>query len=139
MAALSITATNVVPVFDSNYRAETKKALTALTAGQSAYYDPQQDGFGAFDADSASAYVNRLAGIVIGPGVAAGQPVTVQKAGIVALGAVLTKGQAYIGGATAGAIHPIADVTTGWRIQILGLAISTTQLRLINFDTEITV
>lgn len=61
---------------------------------------------------------------------AAGQPVSYAKPGSeVALGAVLTAGTAYYLSATAGGICPVADVTTGMTPVTVGIAKSTTVLK----------
>jgi hypothetical protein len=40
----------------------------------------------------------------------------------------MTAGKLYVVSATAGGIAPSADLTTGWRTSLLGIAISTTIL-----------
>jgi hypothetical protein len=49
---------------------------------------------------------------------------------VVSFGAVLTKGLVYIVGDVAGSIYPSADALTGDQMTVLGVAISTTQLKL---------
>lgn len=48
--------------------------------------------------------------------------------GPITIGATLTAGVAYYCSGTAGGIAPVADVTTGWYVTIVGIATSTTVL-----------
>jgi len=144
MTALSITATAVVPVAVPTlgtaatpvYKYGT--ALAAITAGQSVYSDGS-GGIGLFDADSATAAVRTLMGLAVGPAVAAGQQVAVQVAGQCSLGAILTKGLIYTGTATGGGVGPSADQTTGWYINVLGYALSTSILDIRPYSTGVAI
>ena len=51
--------------------------------------------------------------------------------GLINLGATLAVGETYVVSATKGAIAPIGDLTTGEFVTPLGIAISTSELRLV--------
>ena len=63
-------------------------------------------------------------------GAAAGQPLAVQRSGVINLGATLVVGETYVVSATAGAIAPIGDLTTGKFVTILGVATSAANCQL---------
>lgn len=126
MADLSLTAANVVP--GSGARITTGTAGATITAGQVVYLDAADNRFKLADADSGTAGVRVPFGIAVN-GAAAGQPLSVQTAGNLALGAVLTAGVAYYLSPTAGGIAPVADLLTGDYPTILGIAASTSVLK----------
>jgi len=127
MTALSITAANVVPGADARidrngYAGET------ITAGQAVY--KAVDGFWyKADDDSATALARAATGIALN-GASQYQPIDVQTSGSLTIGATMTAGLAYYLGATAGAIVPVGDVTTPQYPQVIGIATSTTVLKL---------
>lgn len=125
MANLSITATAVVAGTDAV--TEVRPAGAALTAGQVVYLDTATDTYKLADADGAAA-LRSPRGICLN-GAAIGQPVTIIRAGTVTIGATLTGGIAYALSATAGAICPMGDLTTGAYPAFLGIATSTTVLK----------
>ncbi len=57
------------------------------------------------------------------------EPLRLQTAGDMAIGATVVAGTVYIAGAAAGGIAPAADGTTGNYVTVLALAISTTTFR----------
>jgi hypothetical protein len=128
MAALTVTAASVVPA--SNALFLTMIAQVAITAGQSVYRDASNSG----KANLADADASAAAATVIGIAVsnaAAGQPVVVQYAGDLNPGATLTKGAFYCAGSTAGSINPTSDITTNWYPNLLGLATTTSNLKIV--------
>lgn len=56
---------------------------------------------------------------------------------VLAFGAILTVNTCYIVSATAGGIAPIADNATGWYLQVLGFAITTSTLKLKLFTSGV--
>lgn len=125
MAALTITASSVVPASGStvvNY-----KAGAAITPGQVVYYDATDATVKLCDVDLSSA-ASKGIGIAVGQAAAAGQYVGVCTAGPVAMGTILTAGELYVAGATAGALHPVADLVSTWRSTLIGYATSTSVL-----------
>lgn len=61
----------------------------------------------------------------------AGQPirVLVEDSGGVTAGGTLVANTIYVNGATAGSLHPASDNTTNWRGSVVGIATSTTVLK----------
>lgn len=125
MTDISVTATAVVAA--SAALVEHGKAGTTITAGQVVYKDPADGLLKLSDNDNASATIRSVFGIALNGG-ATGQTVSVIKRGSLTLNAVLTKGAVYALSGTPGGIAPIADVTTGDDLIVLGIALSTTVL-----------
>lgn len=136
MAALTITAANLIPVVTSaNYSARTNVAAVDITQGQTAYL-LSDNTIGLCDANGSSpAYVYR--GVAISAA-KAGAPCLWQVGGDLDFGAILTPATVYIAGATAGAINPISDLAAGWYLSIVGYAISTSRMRLLTTYTGVT-
>ena len=127
MADLSITAANVIA--DSSARLRTGTACATITAGQIVYLDPTDNRYKLADCDSATAAVRSPAGMAL-HGALSGQPLTIAEGGPVALGAILTAGVAYYLSPTAGGVCPVADLSAGDYPTILGIASSTSVLKL---------
>ncbi len=127
MADLSITAANVLS--GSGAKIRNGKAGATITAGQVVYFDPADQRFKLADCDNASATVREAAGIALN-GAATGQPLAVQYDGEIALGTVLTAGVTYYLSPNPGGIAPVADLGSGDYPTVLGLAESTSVLRL---------
>ena len=127
MADLSITAANVIA--DSSARLRTGTAGATITAGQIVYLDPTDNRYKLADCDSATAAVRSPAGMAL-HGALSGQPLTIAEGGPVALGAILTAGVAYYLSPTAGGVCPVADLSAGDYPTILGIASSTSVLKL---------
>ena len=133
MTDLTITAANVSGVASGR-----GKAGEAIAAGQ-----PVALVGGSLmlaDADggaSATADLRKPVGVALN-NAASGQPVA-YASDVVTLGAVLTAGTEYWLSATAGGIAPRADVTTGMTPVLLGVATSTSKLKLalINAGVEL--
>jgi hypothetical protein len=124
LADLTITAANVA----KGTGASTASGIAGvtITAGQSVYLDSATSTIKLADADS-SATTAATVGIAL-HGSLAGQPITYQVSGQITVGGTMTAGKLYVVSATAGGIAPSADLTTGWRTSLLGIAISTTIL-----------
>ena len=125
MAVLSITATSVVQ--GSNAVTEAGLAGAAITAGQVVYRDDTSRKFLLADSVSATAATRRPLGIALN-GAALNQPVVVQKAGDVTIGAALTAGVVYYLSGTAGGICPAADLASGDYPCVIGMAKTTAVL-----------
>ena len=128
MAALTITAANVVP--GDLARFEEYTAGEAVSIGQSAYIKSSDGKAYKADANLSSAAAEAI-GIAVSTAAVAGQPVKIQVSGTLGFGAILTNGEIYVAGATAGDIAPEGDLTTGWYVTLLGVATSTSNLKLI--------
>ncbi len=126
MAAISITAANVVPSADASI-VHGKKALSTITAGQP-LYKTAAGLMAPADANGASPlYV--VEGIACN-GAAAGQPVSyvTDDPALQIAASGLTPGDTLILGATPGDICPDTDCVTGWFKTILGVVRTTTTI-----------
>jgi hypothetical protein len=122
MADLTITAANVVP--GAGARITNGTAGATITAGQVVYLDPADNRFKLADCDNASATIRSPFGIAT-HGAATGQPLAVQTAGELTLGATLAAGEAYYLSPNAGGIAPRADILSGDNTVLIGLARTT--------------
>ncbi len=130
MGAQSVTAGSVL--HSSSGVVVNVIAGATLTAGQPVYFDT--DGSAKLaDADGASP-LYKVRGITVN-GAAAGQDVDVcTRDPAFTPGFTCAIGEVYIVGTTAGAINLASDKTTNWRVSVLGVGISTTQINL--FDVQ---
>lgn len=135
MAALTITVANILPVSISGITPVRKRATAGatLTAGQAIYLDATDlDSSGIGKAKLADANASEAAAAAVGVtlhGALSGQPVEYMEAGGLAFGAILTKGEIYVLGATAaGDIAPADDLASGWYTTILGYAATTANM-----------
>jgi cephalosporin hydroxylase len=133
MSAVSITAANVIPSADADFRQFT--AGEAVTRGIPVYLKASDQRV--WKAGSTTAALATPVGIV-GNDAAAGQPVTViVRDSALTYGAVLTAGQTYVPGATAGTLVPVSDeFVSGHYVGLIGQAASTSTLR---FDLRLPV
>lgn len=127
MADIVITSASVVP--SAGARASTGVAGVAIAAGKIIHQDAATRKFVLSDADSIPAASNPEFFIAVNSA-AVDQPIQMVRSGDVALGAVLTVGEVYILSSTPGGIAPVADLDTGMRPVVLGIAISTSVLRM---------
>lgn len=128
MAALTITVANIIPA--SGYSAESAYVAGAtITRGQAVYLDAATNTWKLANAITSAATAGS-AGLGISlSDVVSGQPMLVMISGTLAFGAILTNGGVYIaGGTAAGDIAPVADLTTTWRLSILGVANGTSNM-----------
>lgn len=127
MVDIVITAANVL----AGTAAATAEgtALVAITAGQVVAIDTATGKIALADSNSATAGIRSPVGIAL-HGAAAGQPIEYAKSGLVTVGGTLVAGTAYYLSDTPGGIAPVADVGTGEYPTILGIATSTTVLKL---------
>lgn len=126
MTDLSITATSVVAGSGAKVRNGTAGA--AITAGQVVYYDSTTGTYKLADADSATAAVRSPAGIALN-GASSGQPLAVLESGLITPGATMVAGTSYYLSKVAGGIAPVADIASGGYATFLGIATSTTVLK----------
>jgi hypothetical protein len=126
MADLSITAANV---------GATSSSVTSLvqvgetvTQGQPGYRKALDGLYYKADANASSATAEAL-GVFL-TGASTNGYALFCTSGSYLAGATLTVGETYVVSATAGGIAPVADVTTGWYVTILGVASSSSTLAL---------
>lgn len=127
MADLSVTATSVIAGADGVF--ESGVAGVSITAGQAVYKEPGSHSYLLADCNAPSIAARTALGIALNGG-AAGQPIKIQKSGSITIGATLTGGVAYYLSGTAGGLRPVADNTTGDYPCVIGIATSTTVLKL---------
>jgi hypothetical protein len=134
MSDLTITAANVVA--DAGAKIEMKYALEAVTAGESLYQSlTDAKKVGLYDADAA-APANALCGVALNSA-GEGQPVAVMSDGVLTIGGTVVQGTIYLGSDTAGGIRPAADLNSGDAVSVLGVAVSTTKLKLNIWNTGV--
>jgi len=125
MTDLTITAANVAK--GANAVTEQGIAGETITAGQTVYRSSTTSKYMKADSNSGTAEAKTARGIALN-GAADGQPLMIQKAGEITIGATLTAGAAYYLSETAGGIQPAADLGSGENVCLLGLAKSTSVL-----------
>jgi hypothetical protein len=132
MADLTITATQVLPGTDSE-GAQFAQGLAGatITAGQVLYLEASSNTYKLADNNDTSSALAVAAGIALN-GASSGQPVRLQTAGPVTIGAGAAPAVAtiYVLSATAGGIAPSADLATGNRATILGVGMATNRIQL---------
>lgn len=123
MAAISITAANMIPSVDALRLPGYLKAHEAVTAGQLAYLYSADGTYGLADANGITE-TNTCAGIFEN-NAAAGQVVSIIYFDpSLTIGGTMTLGKLYIIGATPGQITESADAASGWHVQYVGMSIS---------------
>lgn len=136
MADISITAAAVLAGASALVEHGCKAGAT-LVAGVVVYKDTADGKLKLADNDGAAA-LKTAYGITLN-GAGDGQPISVIKRGPLTINAVLTAGAVYYVSGTAGGIAPVADVTSGHDVIILGVALSTTVLDVNINDTGVTI
>jgi hypothetical protein len=126
MTDISITAANVVA--GSNATKESGIAGATITAGQAVYRSSTTGKYLLADSNSGTAEARTPRGIAL-HGASDGQPLTIQKAGDITIGATLDpEAPAYYLSDTPGGICPVADVGDGEYFCLVGLAKSASVL-----------
>ena len=118
MADLTITAANVVA--SANAVRESGTAGATITAGQLVYLDTTDMRYKLADNNGAAAL--RVPNGIALNGAANNQPLVIQKAGDITIGATMTAGVAYYLSDTPGGICPVADLASGEYPCIIGIA-----------------
>jgi hypothetical protein len=126
MADLAITASAVLA--GANATKASGTAGATVTAGQVVYKVAATGRYALADADHATAAVRQPAGIALN-GASDGQPIDIITAGDLTVNAVLTAGTVYYLSPSAGGIAPLADVLSGDDVVVIGIARSTTVLK----------
>lgn len=126
MADLAITAANVLA--GAGAAVSRGVAGATVTAGQTVYLDTSTGKWKLADNNSATAAVRTPGGIALN-GASDGQPLAVLTEGPITIGAALTAGVAYYLSDTPGGICPVADLGAGEYPTVIGIASSTTVLK----------
>ena len=127
MADLTITAANVIAA--SGARRKNGTAGATITAGQIVHINPATNRYVLSDADAEGIGDVTEFAIALN-GAADGQPLQVALGGDITLGAVMTAGTSYYLSPNAGGIAPREDVLSGDNVILLGIARSTSVLKL---------
>lgn len=132
MADLTITAANVLAASDK--RVDRGIAGATLTAGMPLYKDAN-DGNKLKIADAdASVLTAAVVGIALHAALA-GQPIEYQTEGTIAIGATVAVGTLYVLSDAVGLICPAADLASTHWVTLIGIAVTTTSIRL-NLDAS---
>jgi hypothetical protein len=123
MVDLTITPANVQS--STNAKRETGTAAVALTAGQLVYKNSTSKKWDLADTNSATVEARQPTGIAL-HAAAINQPITVHMAGDITIGATVVAGTDYYASDTPGGICPRADVGSGEKVTMIGLAKSAT-------------
>ncbi|RMG90115.1 MAG: hypothetical protein D6706_20155 [Chloroflexi bacterium] len=128
MADLVITAANVLA--SSSASVASGIAGATITAGQPLYKD-SADAYALKPAQADAATTDEVVGVAL-HGAADGQPIQyVVSDSALNLGATLVAGQVYVlSAASAGGVAPISDLTSGNYVSVLGVATTTSTLKL---------
>ena len=130
MSDLSITPANVKPVNDENFVGKTVTAGGTITAGKSVYLDTSDAKWKLADANASVTTAGKDGLAIALNGAADGQPLEIQTAGDIDIGGTIALRSVYTVSSTAGALQPHGDISAGEYTSIVGLAITTSRLRL---------
>lgn len=136
MADLVITPANVVK--GNNAQTEAGILGATVTAGQVVYLDPTTRKYLLADNNAAALPAKSPKGIALNGG-SINQPVVVHKGGDIAIGATVVVGTPYFLSDAPGGICPLADLLTGENVVLLGIAISTTTIKVGILDSGVAV
>lgn len=123
---LSITAASVIPGANAVVRYATMGA--AGLAGQVVYKSATDGKLYLADCDSATAGVRDAVGILISSAGIGSKGSYVTEDDDLTIGATVANGTVYCLSATAGGIAPLADITTGGFVTVLGVGKSSTKI-----------
>lgn len=127
MAALTITAASVTLVSGS---VEVGQAGEALTRGVAIYKKASDGKWYKADCNHATAENRNARAIAMSDIQADGYFTFAQGQCQIGFGAILTVGEMYFLDATAGQIIPDADLASGYYVNLLGIAISTSTMQM---------
>ena len=130
MADISVTPANVLS--GAGARIEHGIAGATVTQGQIVYLDQTTTGKWLLaDADAATAAARGQGKIGVAlNGAANGQPLAVQIEGPITIGATVVAGTSYFLSPNPGGIAPLADILTGDYVTLVGIATSTSVIKL---------
>lgn len=133
MAALTITATSVLPVNATGTR---YTAGETITAGQVCYLHTDNK---LYKADNATSAAKTTFKCIALNGGAVGQPIQGLDApgNIIDIGATLAIGEVYCIGTTAGSIEPVGDLASTEYVTIIGVATAADRLYLHPYSSGI--
>jgi hypothetical protein len=135
MAALSITAANVVASTGAKYAQGTGGAT--IVQGKSVAFNGSKWVLAQCDG-TALEYGSSGVGVALNA-CSDGQPIDVQTEGEITIGGTVTVGAIYCLGATAGDIVPFGDLVATNYVSILGVGISATKIKLLPIVSAVAV
>lgn len=135
MADITVVAASVI---QNTGAADTGTAGEAIVQGQSLYLKAADSKLWKADNNAALPEAAVVKGIALNCA-SPGQPVKHAKGGQLVPGATLVKGTIYVLSATAGGICPAADLASGNRVSIIGVASSAANLELGISNTGIVI
>lgn len=136
MADITITVASVLP--SANAVRSWGTAGAAITAGQALYRDTADSNkLKLADANGVSP-ANDLEGVAL-HNASAGQPIEYQTGGDITIGGTVVKGTVYVLSATPGGIAPAADLAAGHTVNLIGVAGSTTEIKMRKFSSGVTI
>lgn len=128
MVDIVVIPASVLPGYNATVDHGTSGAT--ITAGQVVYKDSSDKKWKLADNDSATAEIREATGIALN-GASNGQPIAVQKAGLITVGGTMTAGAAhYLSSTPGGVTGTYADIASGDYVCLLGMSKSTTVLAL---------
>jgi len=130
MSDLSITAANVKPVKDQYFAAKTVTAGATITAGKVVYLDKSDSEWKLADANASVTTAGKDGLAIALNGASDGQALEIQTEGDIDIGGTAALRSVYTVSSTAGGIQPHGDISAGEYTSIVGLAITTSRLRL---------
>jgi len=130
MSDLSITAANVKPVKDQYFAAKTVTAGATITAGKVVYLDKSDSEWKLADANASVTTAGKDGLAIALNGASDGQALEIQTEGDIDIGGTAALRSVYTVSSTAGGIQPHGDISAGEYTSIVGLAITTTRLRM---------
>lgn len=126
--AADVTITSVTPSSSAAGINRTHIAGEALSVGNLVYRKASDLKIYKADANSATAEVRVVYGIVVSAAASGAPCVVVTEDPALTLGATLTKGTAYVLSATAGGLAPLADMTTGDYVHVIAIGATTSTI-----------
>lgn len=134
MVDIVVTASAVIPGSDSIKESGTAGAT--ITAGQVVYKNSTTGKYDLADNNSATAEVRSPRGIALN-NASDGQPLTIHRSGDLTMNAVLAANTDYYLSDTPGGIGPQADLAVGEYAVLIGIAKSTTVLKVHLIETGV--
>ncbi len=136
-ANLSITAAEVLPTSDTVVTYGISGA--AIAAGDVVWFDGSVQTWKLFDGNDTAANTGTPR-VALSSALAAGQPISVATGGSITIGATAaaTTGVIYVASTTPGKMAPAADLASGNRVTVIGVAKASNQLALVLANSGVT-
>lgn len=135
MVDLVITPGNMFPQPDSEQYLRVGKIADAAVFASAVWYDTETGLWRHSDADHATPAYRKVEGLIVSGAIAINQYAIIQTGGRLAFGAILTIGATYYLSKTVGRIAPTLAEVSGGNAGIIGVAETTSIMRLIFNNT----